>query len=122
MNTRSLIIGLLLPLLLGCGTQETPAAEIAKPEMLGLSKQEVLTCLGQPDKRSVAGSVETWSIHFDTCRVDLTIADDGKVAAVTYNIKTVRDKGDKSTDDLPTEDEQCAQVPEVVSCARWLRH
>jgi outer membrane protein assembly factor BamE (lipoprotein component of BamABCDE complex) len=107
---------------LGCSsTKPLPAGEIAKPQMLGLSKDEVVTCMGQPELKWADGSVETWQFVYGTCSVNLTLGADNKVKAVNYNAKTVRDKGDKSTDDLPSEDEQCARVPEVASCIRWLR-
>jgi hypothetical protein len=114
---------LLLPFMLGCSAEpRLEEAEIAKPQMLGLTKQEVTTCMGRPDLKLADGRVETWQFPYGTCTVNLTIGPDDRVKAVNYTIQTVRNKGDKLTGPLPTENEQCEGVPEVASCVRWLRH
>ena len=106
-------LALLGILLLGCtAEQETPLAETARAEMIGMSRGEVITCLGPPGKASAAGSIDTWSYSYDSCAVALTITG-GKVTAAAYIAPANEDK---------TTDEQCARIPEVVSCVRWLRN
>lgn len=121
-NFRLLGICVLSLALSGCGGDPKPTPDqMAKTEMIGMSVGEIITCLGQPVKRVTEEGVSPiWSYTYGTCTANLTIAHDNKVASVTYTIKTVKDKPDD--DDLPSEAEQCARVPEVASCVRWLRH
>lgn len=103
-----------LPLLIGCSTQQPPPQTVkdVTNQMLGMSRQEAFTCIGLPPKKSVAGEIETWSYTYDVCTVNLTMAGDS-VKAVTYQART---------SESLTEEEQCAKVPVVAGCLRWLRN
>jgi outer membrane protein assembly factor BamE (lipoprotein component of BamABCDE complex) len=123
-DVRCFTLCLLFLALPGCSSEPTkpdiPLYVKAKAEMIGMSRDEVFTCLGPPVQKSAEGSVDTWDYNFDTCTIHLTIAGDGKVKAANDTIKTVKDK--PWQDDPPPEEEQCAHVLEVTGCLQWLRH
>jgi hypothetical protein len=107
---------LFFTLLLGCAEQQTsqqsPPAAQAKDQMIGMSINEIATCLGKPGQSSAAGSVETLFYTYGSCTVSLTLAG-GRVTAADYSVRPRRN---------PADGEPCAHVPEVMSCVRWLRH
>ena len=48
-------------ILAGCGAFErVELAQRAKSELVGLSKEEILTCMGAPSERASAGETEVW--------------------------------------------------------------
>ncbi len=112
---------LLLP---GCASPpqkpEIPFYITAKAEMIGMSRDEVFTCLGPPVRKSSAGQIDTWDYDFGSCKVHLTIAGDGKVKEARDTFQTVKSK--VSDSDLPNEEEQCSHILEVAGCLNWLRH
>ena len=115
-DLRCLTFSLLLCFFSGCGSDSEPPspphADIAKAQMIGMSKSEVFTCLGQPAKTADANNAVTWTYTYGSCTVNLTLVD-GKVKVAAYSAHTGGDQ---------TEVEQCESMPEVVSCTRWLRH
>jgi hypothetical protein len=106
-------------LMAGCAAAPPSPQPDAKTEMIGLSKAELFTCMGQPAQKSAAGRVETWSYVYGDCTAMLTIGEDGRVKLVAYDVKPAKATG--WLGHIPTKAEQCAHVPEVASCARWLR-
>ena len=48
-------------LLAGCAVQRSQQATEAREEMVGLSKEQVLACMGPPGQRMAEGATEVWS-------------------------------------------------------------
>ncbi len=112
MRNLRFLIPCLLPALTGCAWFSSPPAEVdAKAQMVGMSKDEIAVCIGQPNKKSVQGNVETWSYTYDVCEVELTLVSD-TVKASRYHVPDDPDR---------TVAEQCDHVPVVAACLRWLR-
>jgi len=62
MRINSLLSLLLIaPLVLGCALQRAQDAENAKAKMVGMSKEDVFTCMGPPAQKSSEGKTEIWS-------------------------------------------------------------
>jgi hypothetical protein len=53
-------IGLILP---GCAIQRAQVANEAHDKMIGLSKEQVLACMGPPAQQAAEGSTEVWSYN-----------------------------------------------------------
>jgi hypothetical protein len=49
------------PFLSSCSFQRAEVAQEAKDKMVGMSKEQVLVCMGAPSQRAVAGETEVWS-------------------------------------------------------------
>jgi hypothetical protein len=49
------------PLISSCSFQRAEVAQEAKDKMQGMSKQQVLVCMGAPSQRAVVGETEVWS-------------------------------------------------------------
>lgn len=47
--------------LAGCAVQRAMVAQGAQEKMIGLSRQQVLTCMGPPSTKAVEGRTEVWS-------------------------------------------------------------
>jgi outer membrane protein assembly factor BamE (lipoprotein component of BamABCDE complex) len=47
--------------LVGCAFQRAEIAQDARAQMVGLSKEQVLTCMGAPARKASEGSTEVWS-------------------------------------------------------------
>lgn len=119
-------------MLAGCGSFErAELAERAKSELVGLSKEEILNCMGAPSERASAGDTEVWdyesgvetfatttgsatatnrrffgsqvtAIHRLYCEVSVVI-EQGRVTRINYR---------GNTGGLFSEGEQCSYVVE----------
>lgn len=49
--------------LMGCAVQRALVANEAPNKMIGLSKEQVLACMGPPDKHAEVGETEVWSYN-----------------------------------------------------------
>lgn len=54
-------LGLFLLLLNGCAIERAQVAESAQTEMIGLSREQVLACMGPPGNRMAEGATEVWA-------------------------------------------------------------
>jgi outer membrane protein assembly factor BamE (lipoprotein component of BamABCDE complex) len=52
---------LLFVLLSGCAVQRAQEAADAKAQMIGMSKEQVLSCAGIPTQKAAEGQLELWS-------------------------------------------------------------
>lgn len=50
-----------VPIIAGCAVQRAVVASDAQQKMIGLSKEEVLSCMGPPAARAAEGATEVWS-------------------------------------------------------------
>jgi hypothetical protein len=126
---KKLAAGLFLfPFLISCALQRAQQAEDAKAQMVGMTKEQVFTCMGPPAQKSSEGATEIWSYPSGNGRVDSAgtfagaadngvafgsafgtsqrrfcvvnlVMSDGKVTAVNYN---------GPTGGILTTGEQCA--------------
>jgi hypothetical protein len=61
-NIRSFGIAVALGLALaGCAIQRAQVAQDARAQMVGLSKEQVLGCMGPPGNKAAEGQTEVWS-------------------------------------------------------------
>jgi hypothetical protein len=58
---RNFIIVALCALLGGCAIQRAQTAQDARVQMVGMSKEQVLTCMGAPVSRAAEGQTEVWA-------------------------------------------------------------
>jgi outer membrane protein assembly factor BamE (lipoprotein component of BamABCDE complex) len=47
--------------LAGCAIERAKVAQDAKTQMVGMTKEQVLACMGPPPSRLAEGSTEVWS-------------------------------------------------------------
>ena len=108
----------------GCSHQQTQIANEAPNQMIGLSREQVLTCMGAPTKQAATGATEVWSYDSGNSAAGITgnsaaginrvrncmvnvVMTDGRVSSVNY-------VGD--TRGPITQSEQCAFA--VQNCVR----
>lgn len=48
-------------ILAGCAVQRAQVAQDARAQMVGMSKEQVLACMGPPGNKAAEGSTEVWS-------------------------------------------------------------
>jgi hypothetical protein len=100
-----------LAALAGCSLPQACGPANTRAEMIGMSADEISTCLGPPENKTVEGGVEKVFYKYDSCAVRLELVS-GRVVSVSYSVPR--------SESLTT-DEQCSKVPIVASCLRWLR-
>jgi len=61
MKSTSLLFIFIGLALTACAYQRAGTAAIAKSSMIGMTKEQVLTCMGPPIRTAQAGSTEVWS-------------------------------------------------------------
>jgi hypothetical protein len=69
-SLRIIISSALVTLLSACAAQRAQEAAEAKQQMLGMSKQQVLTCMGIPAQKAAEGKTEVWSYNSGDGRTD----------------------------------------------------
>ena len=126
MNRVFLVLSLLAALS-GCSVQRAETAAIAKTQLVGMTKEQVLQCMGGPASTARAGNTEVWTYYsggdaytsgnataytFGStttayanartrtryCKIDLILNDD-RISRVNYSGRT---------GGIITEGEQCA--------------
>jgi hypothetical protein len=125
---RTLGIVALCATLGGCAFQRAEVAQDARVQMVGLTKEQVLTCMGAPASKAAEGATEVWgyasgngmtvaTASYDRyggtavsssrfCNINIVMAS-GRVTAVNYA---------GPTGGLLTAGEQCAYA--VNACVR----
>jgi hypothetical protein len=91
-----------------CSIQRGQIANDAQAKMIGLSNEQVRTCMGEPLNKTTEGTAEVWPYNSGkggNCKVNVTIKDD-HVSAVDYS---------GLTGGLLSPNEQCAYA--VEKCA-----
>jgi outer membrane protein assembly factor BamE (lipoprotein component of BamABCDE complex) len=66
-----------------CAGERTQIANYAQNKMAGLTKEQVLACMGSPASKAAEGATEVWSYPSGNCTVNLTMMD-GKVKRMNY--------------------------------------
>src|SRR5438094_3484461 len=60
---RAIIVLAFCSVLGGCAVQRAVVAHSAQEKMVGLSKEQILACMGPPGQKMVEGSTEVWSYN-----------------------------------------------------------
>lgn len=60
---RTLIVGALGLVLGGCAFQRAEVAQDARVQMVGMSKEQVLGCMGAPATKAAEGKTEVWGFN-----------------------------------------------------------
>jgi hypothetical protein len=58
--------------LAGCAFERAQIAEDARGQMLGMSKEQVLACMGPPANRMAEGTTEVWSYQSGNGHVNVS--------------------------------------------------
>ena len=66
-----------------CGAERVQIANYAQNKMVGLTKEQVLACMGSPASKATEGATEVWSYPSGNCTVNVTMMD-GKVKRMNY--------------------------------------
>ena len=66
-----------------CAGERTQIANYAQNKMIGLTKEQVLACMGSPASKATEGATEVWSYPSGNCTVNVTMMD-GKVKRMNY--------------------------------------
>ena len=66
-----------------CAAERTQIANYAQNKMVGLTKEQVLACMGPPASKATEGATEVWSYPSGNCTVNVTMMD-GKVKRMNY--------------------------------------
>ena len=70
--------------LTACAIQRSQIANDARSNMIGLSKEQVLACMGPPLNKNAEGGTEVWSYNSGN---NITPARDGNGRYCTINVK-----------------------------------
>ncbi len=60
---KSLALGIAALILAGCALQRAQVASAAQEQMVGMSSEEVLACMGPPELSDAEGETEVWTYH-----------------------------------------------------------
>lgn len=98
---RAVTLAVCAVLLVACALQRAQVANQAQGQMVGLTKEQVLACMGPPGNKATEGATEVWSYSSGNnftaasygngsavstsryCTVNVTLAQ-GHVASVNY--------------------------------------
>ena len=58
---RMFVVVVLGTALAGCAIQRAQVAQDARAQMVGMSKEQVLACMGPPGNKAAEGATEVWS-------------------------------------------------------------
>jgi outer membrane protein assembly factor BamE (lipoprotein component of BamABCDE complex) len=61
-------------LVAGCAIQRAQTAATAQGQMIGMSKEQVLACMGPPMNKAAEGATEVWSYASGNGRTDVAMA------------------------------------------------
>lgn len=60
--------------LAGCAFERAEIADMARTQMVGMSKEQVLACMGPPSSRMAEGKTDVWGYHSGNGRTDVDVA------------------------------------------------
>jgi outer membrane protein assembly factor BamE (lipoprotein component of BamABCDE complex) len=94
---RTMVAVVIAACVADCAAERTQIANYAQNKMVGLTKEQVLACMGPPASKATEGATEVWSYPSGNCTVNVTMMD-GKVKRMNYV---------GSTGGLLSQNEQC---------------
>src|SRR5690349_3810148 len=62
-NTVCVVLAVAAVSIAGCAIERAQVAQDAQSRMVGLTKEQVLTCMGPPSAKAAEGSTEVWSYN-----------------------------------------------------------
>jgi hypothetical protein len=68
-------------ILTGCAIQRAQVAQDARAQMVGMSKEQVITCMGPPVSKATEGQTEVWSYNSG----DGTVVASGSVSSGNFS-------------------------------------
>ena len=80
---RTLVAVVIAACVADCAGQRAQIANYAQNKMIGLTKEQVLACMGTPTSKATEGATEVWSYPSGNCTVNVTMMD-GKVKRMNY--------------------------------------
>jgi hypothetical protein len=82
---RSVVALVIAAWVIGCAGDRAQIANYAQNKMIGLTKEQILACMGPPASKSTEGATEVWSYPSGNriCTVNVTMMD-GKVKRLNY--------------------------------------
>ncbi len=80
-----------LAIITGCAVQRAETAQNAQAQMVGLSKEIVLACMGVPANKMVVGTTEVWAYNSGNGRTEGSVfATGGNGVASGFGVTTHR--------------------------------
>ena len=83
MRVRVLVLTAALFCVADCAADRAQIANYAQNKMVGLTKEQVLACMGSPASKATEGATEVWSYPSGNCTTNVTMMD-GKVKRMSY--------------------------------------
>jgi hypothetical protein len=80
---RTVIAVVIAACVTDCAAERAQIANYAQNKMIGLTKEQVLACMGPPASKATEGATEVWSYPSGNCTVNVTMMD-GKVKRMNY--------------------------------------
>jgi outer membrane protein assembly factor BamE (lipoprotein component of BamABCDE complex) len=80
---RAVVAVVIAACVVDCVAERTQIANYAQNKMVGLTKEQVLACMGSPASKATEGATEVWSYPSGNCTVNVTMMD-GKVKRMNY--------------------------------------
>ena len=80
---RTVVAAVIAACVADCGAERTQIANYAQNKMVGLTKEQVLACMGPPASKATEGAAEVWSYPSGNCTVNVSMMD-GKVKRMNY--------------------------------------
>jgi hypothetical protein len=82
---RTLVAVVIAACVADCAGQRAQIANYAQNKMIGLTKEQVLACMGTPASKATEGATEVWSYPSESrfCTVNVTMMD-GRVKRMNY--------------------------------------
>jgi len=82
---RALVAVVIAACVADCAGQREQIANYAQNKMIGLTKEQVLACMGTPASKATEGATEVWSYPSESrlCTVNVTMMD-GRVNRMNY--------------------------------------
>ena len=83
---RTLVAVVIAACVADCAGQRAQIANYAQNKMIGLTKEQVLACMGTPTSKATEGATEVWSYPSGNCTVNVTMME-GKVKRMTMLVQ-----------------------------------
>src|SRR5262249_34552358 len=83
MPLRTVVAVVVAACVADCAGERTQIANYAQNKMVGLTKEQVLACMGPPASRATEGATEVWSYPSGNCTANVTMMG-GKVKRMNY--------------------------------------
>ncbi len=76
-------------LLTGCAIERAQVAETAQSQMTGMTREQVLACMGPPNQRMTEGKTEVWSYGSGGATISQSFGDSHATGSATISGNTI---------------------------------